>query len=60
MHDEDSSNEKDGIWKSLNTLQHYSVEDDAKVELSVSAEKDISMLSDSKWIYMNCTRTQEF
>ena len=49
LHDEDSSNEKDGIWKRLNTLQHYSVEDGAMVKLSVSAENDISMLSDSEY-----------
>lgn len=50
VHDEDASNEKDGLWKRLNTLLHYNIEDGAKMELTVSKEKDISMLSDCKYI----------
>ena len=46
LHDDDASNEKDGLWKRLNTLQHYNIEDGAKMELTVSKEKDIPMLSD--------------
>ena len=41
LHDEDASNEKAGIWKRLNTLQHYNIEDGSKVELTVSREKDL-------------------
>ena len=41
LYDEDASNEKAGIWKRLNTLQHYNIEDGSKVELTVSREKDL-------------------
>ena len=41
LHDEDASNEKAGIWKRLNTLQHYNIEGGSKVELTVSREKDL-------------------
>lgn len=48
LHDEDASSEKDGIWKRLNTLHHYKVTDGTKAVLTINAEKDISMLSDSE------------
>ncbi|XP_060604285.1 plexin-A1-like [Ruditapes philippinarum] len=38
LSDEDASSTKDGIWKRINTLQHYKIQDGAKVYLLLSKE----------------------
>ncbi|XP_052780428.1 plexin-A1-like isoform X2 [Mya arenaria] len=36
--DEDESSEKDGLWKKINTLQHYNVPDGARMNLKLNRE----------------------
>jgi hypothetical protein len=36
--DDDDSSTKDGIWKRINTLQHYKIHDGAKVNLFFNIE----------------------
>ncbi|WAR26729.1 PLXA1-like protein, partial [Mya arenaria] len=38
LHDEDESSEKDGLWKKINTLQHYNVQDGVKMYLELNRE----------------------
>lgn len=45
LNDEDASSIKDGLWKKINTLQHYHVQDGARCQLLFSKEIENASLS---------------